>query len=70
MTERYMAVNVQYDEKDAASSWTEYLNTNQVSRSFTFTRTGLYVITVVARDVSPSDANSITSTHVFKIRVY
>lgn len=65
-----MAVNVQYDEKDAARSWTEYLNTNQVSRSFTFTRTGLYVITIVARDVSPSDANSITSTHVFKIRVY
>lgn len=65
-----MAMCIKYDADGASESWTEYMNTSQVSRSFTFTRTGLYTITVVGRDVSPSDANSVTSTHVFKIRVY
>jgi len=65
-----MAVCIKYDSPNATEYWTEYMNTNQLSKTFTFSNTGLYTITVVARDVSPNDANSVTSTHVFKIRVY
>lgn len=65
-----VAVCVKYDGANSEESWTEYMNTNKVSRPFTFTKAGLYVITVVARDVTPNDPKSVTSTHVFKVRVY
>ncbi len=65
-----IAVCVQHEAAGSTPLWTEYTNTSQVSRSFTFSNTGLYTITIVARDVSPNDANSITSRHVFKVRVY
>lgn len=65
-----MAVCIKYDSPYATEYWTEYMNTDQLSKVFTFSNTGQYVITVVARDVSPNDPNSVTSTHVFKVRVY
>lgn len=62
-----MAICISYGSNE---QWTEYTNTSQINKSFTFSNTGLYTITVVARDVAPSDSNSVTATHVFKIRVY
>ena len=62
-----IAICVSYDDEVL---WTEYTNTAQATRSFTFTQAGLYTITIVARDVDPSDADSVTSTHIYKVRVY
>lgn len=62
-----MAICIRYGNTE---QWTEYLNTSQINKTFTFSNAGLYTITVSARDVAPSDANSVTATHVFKIRVY
>lgn len=62
-----MAICIKYGETE---TWMEYTNTNRISQSWTFSNTGLYTITIVARDVDPEYADSITTTHIFKIRVY
>lgn len=62
-----MAICISYNGQDA---WTEYTITNQISKTYTFSHTGLYTITVVARDLDPNNADSVTATHVYTIRVY
>lgn len=46
-------------------SWTEYTSTGQVSRGYTFDTRGLYAVTIRVRDISDSNANSNTATHIF-----
>lgn len=52
------------------ASWTQYTSVNQVSRSYTFSQTGLYTITISVRDISDSNSASNTAQHVFRVRVY
>lgn len=63
-----MAIGIAYENESA--SWTHYYGVSSFSKSYTFTRTGLYTITVAARDVTDVDQLSSGDAHVFKIRVY
>lgn len=62
-----MAICITYNGQN---NWTEYTVTNQLSKTYTFANPGLYTIKIVARDIDPSNADSVTATHTFKIRVY
>ena len=64
-----MRICVQYEGN--SGTWTEYYNTNSVSRTVTFNQTGLYYITIEGYDSDPSvDPNATARRHVFAIRVY
>lgn len=63
-----MAIAVRYE--NGTNSWTESLSCSQITRSYTFTQAGLYTITVCARDLNDSNANSIANTFTYTIRVY
>ncbi len=64
-----IAINIKHS--DGTDTWTEYYNTNTASCQFTFVKTGLYTITVAARDADPEIAeNGNATSHVFTIRVY
>ncbi len=52
------------------TSWTNYSNVGNTSRSYTFSTPGLYIIRIVAHDISITNSNSHSVTHVFKVRVY
>ena len=52
------------------TSWVDYTSTGNPSRNYTFTTPGLYIIRIVAHDISPSNSASRAVHHVFKVRVY
>lgn len=62
-----LAICIQH-ENDSSGTWTEYTNTSQLAKSWTFDRTGLYTITLRARAINST--TSALAEHVFKIRVY
>lgn len=64
-----LAIGIKH-ESDAKKTWTEYYNTNQLSKSWTFSKTGLYTIEIAVRDIDPANTNSVTATHIFTVRVY
>lgn len=53
-----------------STSWYEVTNTNSIYRTYVFSEVGLYTITISGRDISPENENSVSDTHIFKIRVY
>lgn len=64
-----MAIAIKPPGEDSVNSWIEYLGVETVSRSYTFDETGLYTITISARDIN-SNTLATTAQHVFTIRVY
>ena len=52
------------------TTWQEFTNCTHAYRTYTFNQTGLYTVQFAARDIAPSELNSINVTHTFKIRVY
>lgn len=55
-----------------STSWTERTNTSSISRSYTFSQTGLYTIRISARNMpdTASYPQSTAITYVFTVRVY
>lgn len=55
-----------------STSWTERTNTSSISRSYTFSQTGLYTIRISARNMpdTTSYPQSTAITYVFTVRVY
>lgn len=64
-----MAINITYP--DGTSIWEEAYNTSTISYSYTFTKTGLYTITIYARDLNPdAEENTYAVSQTFTVRVY
>lgn len=63
-----MAIGIAYENE--AAVWTNYYNVSSFSKTYTFTRAGLYTITIAARDVTDVDQLTSADTHVYKIRIY
>ncbi len=53
-----------------SQTWYEFTNTSSISKAITFNQTGLYTITVSARDISDEYAGSVAVSHVYTIRIY
>ena len=64
------AIGISYN--GGTASWTEYQNVSSIfSRSYTFSRAGLYTITLAVRDTNDeTDPDSQNVSHVYTIRVY
>ena len=52
------------------TTWQEYMTTNRASRTYTFSETGLYTITISARDISDSVSDSNVVQHIYTVRTY
>lgn len=52
------------------TTWYEAEDTDTITQVYPFYQTGLYTITISARDVTDLDALSSTDSHTFKLRVY
>ncbi len=55
-----------------STSWVESTNTSSISRSYTFSQTGLYTIRISARDTPDTSAypQSAAVSYVYTIRIY
>lgn len=64
-----IAINITYP--DGTNVWKEFTDTDTASFSYTFMKTGLYTVSIHARDLDPDlDSTSSSTYHTFKVRVY
>lgn len=64
-----MAINIKHT--DGTNIWYEFSNTDTATFPYTFKVTGLYTITIAARDTNPDvDSTSNGTNRVFTVRVY